>query len=83
MNKSLEIVFFPGFYGSIFDPVDNEYSSLKYEIEYYKDTYNKEFTMDDFNSAVLSIVSAVFYIVTCLIAIAVPFFGLTKKEETK
>jgi hypothetical protein len=42
-----------------------------------------EFTMDDFNSAVLSIVSAVFYIVTCLIAIAVPFFGLTKKEETK
>lgn len=48
MNKSLEIVFFPGFYGSIFDPVDNEYNSLKYEIEYYKDTYNKEFTTDDF-----------------------------------
>ena len=48
MNKSLEIVFFPGFYGSIFDPVDNEYSSLKYEIEYYEDTYNKKFTMDDF-----------------------------------
>ena len=48
MNKSLEIVFFPGFYGSIFDPVDIEYTNVQFEIDYYKDTYNKEFTMDDF-----------------------------------
>jgi len=42
-----------------------------------------EFTADDFNSAVMAIVSAVFYLISWLVAVVAPFFGLAKKEEAK
>ena len=48
MKKSLEIMFFPGFYGTIFDLVDVEYNYVNYELDYNKEYYPENITADDF-----------------------------------
>lgn len=48
MKKSLEIPFFPGFYGTIFDLSDVEYNYVYEEMNYNKENYPENVTADDF-----------------------------------
>lgn len=48
MKKSLEIPFFPGFYGTIFDLTDTEYNYVNDELLFNKEDYPNNITADDF-----------------------------------